>query len=86
MKPARNIFTPNTERGGGERYVLYKRANRLLSITPNGRTFKATWEADDCGLGCKCAAFITAISKPGAALLARAERIDNHNGTTKELS
>jgi hypothetical protein len=80
--PKKGIFTPNVKRGiPGERYRLYLRGDyarkpndRAFSITPDGPVFRATVEPDDCGLGCKCAAFITPVSPNGYWELEKAER------------
>ena len=67
------LFTPNTVRGGAVRYRLYRHGPEVFSTTPGGKRFRAKVERDDCGLGCRCAAFITPTSKVGVRLLADAE-------------
>ena len=74
---ASNIFTPNADKHGEARYVLYRHAGQKFSITPDGEQFGGTVSRAPCGLGCYCGAYITAYSKRGAALLAKAVRIDN---------
>lgn len=74
---ASSIFTPNTERGGAVRYVLYRRGATAFSVTPDGTVFRAKVEPDACGLGCFCGAYITPTSDLGFRLLLRAERIDS---------
>ena len=83
MKKTPSLFAPNVLKGGvgGHRYVLYKRGPGLFSVTPLGQRFRASFEADDCGLGCRCGAFLTGISEAGIELLNLAERIDNMNNT-----
>jgi len=70
-----SLFTPNVLRGvARERYRLYRHGEGIFSLTPKGKTFVAKVEADDCGLGCKCGAFITPISMEGRDRLAKAKR------------
>ncbi len=80
------VFTPNTERGGDTRYLLYRRGPNLFSIGPHVKPFRAEWEADDCGLGCKCGAFITKISKRGQDQLSRATLIGNDSKPIQRAS
>lgn len=71
-----NLFTPQVNRGDGTvRYRLYRHGDNIFSATPAGKRFKLLWEKADCGLGCKCAADITWVSKSGAKELAKAETI-----------
>jgi hypothetical protein len=74
MEP--KLFTPNTERGGDTRYMLYRFGPNLFGIGPNVKPFKATAVRDACGLGCECGAFLTGISKRGQDQLKRATLID----------
>lgn len=77
MKPS--IFTPNVVKGGrsGERYRLYQHKDMLFSTTPGGPRFRAQWEWDDCGAGCKCGAYLTPETSFGQEQLRNAKRIDN---------
>jgi len=73
MKHTPKLFTPNKERGGDERYRLYRRGENLFSTTPDGETFRAKVERDSCGLGCFCGAFVTPTSLRGKKILDQAE-------------
>lgn len=74
------IFTPNVQKGvAGERFRLFERGDyangdRAFSATIDGPVFRAKVLADDCGLGCKCGAFIVPKSKHGESILATAEK------------
>jgi hypothetical protein len=72
------LFTPNVTKGDfdGNRYVLYRRGSNLFSISPRGKTFRAKYEPDACGLGCECGAYLSEVSAAGARLLEKAAQID----------
>lgn len=78
-KYAANVFTPNVIKGNSSiRHVLYRLGKQLFAIDPDGH--HVLWgkvETDDCGLGCRCSAFITPDTPEGAALLATAQKIDS---------
>jgi hypothetical protein len=74
-------FTPNTQRGdSNSRVVVYQHEiyrdsvpwSAKFSATPDGPTFIAYMEQDDCGLGCRCAAFLIPLTAEGAAIYATA--------------
>lgn len=77
-----SIFTPNTQRGGAERYVLYRHGPTKFSVTPNGQRFSGTVEPDACGAGCYCGAFLIP-DKSGALVLLNAKIIDSQSREVK---
>lgn len=89
---APSLFTPNVDKGGrsGLRFRPYRHgasqsgARGLFSIVPNGEQFVADVERDDCGAGCRCAAFITPIDETGALLLLDAAVIDSQCKVVRE--
>ena len=87
-----NVFTPNVQRGcgNGERYLLYVHDRFLTALAVSasrkpmeGSVFLINYEQDDCGLGCRCGAFITNISEQGKRLLSEAKRIDSQSEVIK---
>ena len=84
-----NIWTPNTARhnASGLRYKLYRCAADKFSIIPGGKQYRFKAERDDCGLGCKCGAFITQTSEAGRKALAKAVLIDSQsNEVSKDVT
>lgn len=81
------LFTPNVVKGDpdGGRYRLYRRGASMFSITPDGVPFRLSYEPDDCGLGCKCAAALINVSAKAKRLLERAAIIDNYNNVEREV-
>jgi hypothetical protein len=86
LKPKFKIFTPNVFKGDSHlRYRLYRHTlhswhskhgwtlEHTYSASPNGKRFSATYIADDCGLGCRCAAFLTPATPDGYRILAKAQ-------------
>lgn len=85
------IFTPNVQQGCGNgiRYKLYLQEGTTLkgvfslADSPNAPSYPFVAERDDCGLGCKCGAFITSTSDDGRDALTRAVQIDSQNHVVK---
>lgn len=72
------LFTPNVRRGdSSERYILYRHSERRFSTAPTGPMFFGYVEPDECGLNCKCAAFLVPSSRAASYALSQAPRFKN---------
>ena len=71
------IFTPNVVKGNpGQRYRLERDqdAPNYFRVPGESRWYRMAIEPDDCGLGCRCAAFMQPETMAGRLALERAEK------------
>lgn len=72
---APTLFTPNRKENDSSagRWMLWKHSAGVFSITPDGERFPGDVVPADCGLGCKCGAYVHPLTPRGKELMQTAQ-------------